>query len=73
METDTIRETEASVIWRELDKEINNHQTQHEHQDTGPCGRHAPSLAQVAARSHILCGLRVTELSAELVGVTREG
>lgn len=23
METDTIREAEASVIWRELDKEIN--------------------------------------------------
>lgn len=70
METDTIRETEASVIWRELDKEINMLRTLLEDLERRVGGRHTPSLVQVAARSHILCGLRVTELSAELVGVT---
>lgn len=72
MEIDTIREAEAAAIWRELDKEINMLRTLLEDLERRVGGRHNPSLVQVAARSNILCGLRITELSAELTGVTRD-
>lgn len=49
METDTIREAEASVIWRELDKEINMLRTLLEDLERRVGGRYTPSLVQVAA------------------------